>query len=80
MDLLEKIQKRQIMYYKYTVQCIDAYLNDDTEPLKNFLVGLSKLNKGELVLEKDFMPLVEAFKNHNVNILLYIKHKFECKK
>lgn len=75
MDLLERIKRSQIKYNEYTVQCIDAYLNDDKEPLSNFLVGLSRLNRGILVLGDDFQLLIDAFQKHDTNVLLYIKHK-----
>lgn len=77
MDLFEKIQQQKQRYYKYTIQCIDAYLESDIEPLKNFLINLLKMDKGQVVLEDDFIPLVDAYKHHDTSTLLDLRRKFE---
>lgn len=77
MDLSKKINERQYKYYQYTIQCIDAYLENDTEPLQYFLSNLLKLDKGNTVLGDDFNILVDAYKLHDVSHLNYLRHKFD---
>lgn len=77
MDLSKKINERQYKYYQYTIQCIDTYLENDTEPLQYFLSSLLKLDKGNIVLGDDFNVLVDAYKTHDISHLNYLRHKFD---
>jgi hypothetical protein len=77
MDLCEKIKQSQYKYYQYTIQCIDAYLDNDVEPLQKFLSNLLKLDKGQIVLGDDFNILVDAYKTHDTSHLNYLRHKFD---
>jgi len=77
MDLCEKINERQFKYYQYTIQCIDAYLNEDVEPFQKFLSNLLKLDKGYIVLGDDFNMLVDVYKTGDTSHLNYLRHKYE---
>ena len=77
MDLYQKIQQRQYKYNNYIIQCIDAYLEGDVEPLQTFLISLLKMEKGYTVLEDDFNILVDAFKRHDIILMEFIKSKLK---
>lgn len=76
--LTGKIRESQIRFYTYAIECIDLYLNDETNKLKNFISNLLKLDKGYVIFEDDFNILLKALKEHDVSMFKYLRHKFEC--
>lgn len=76
--LTEKIKERQNIFYAYTIECIDLYLDDEPDKLKKFISNLLKLDKGRVIFADDFESLLEALKKHDITTLKYLRHKFEC--
>lgn len=76
--LTEKIRESQIRFFIYTIECIDLYLNGESDKLRNFISNILKLDKGCVIFDDDFYPLLNAFKDHDTTTLKYLRHKFEC--
>lgn len=76
--LTQKIRDREIIFYTYTIECIDLYLNGKPDKLNKFISNLLKLYKGGVIFGDDFQPLLKAFKKNDTTTLKYLRHKFEC--